>query len=105
MDASVCAPGVFDEDFEVTLRALTSAEELAAARGSKGDVTVMALDMAKRSIHAIDGEVVDRSRGQDEWLWGVIGSGGRQLITAMFANIGTPGEAALGKAMASIKVS
>lgn len=105
MDHTLCAPGTFEEDFEVTLRALTSGEELAAARTSKGDVTVMALEMAKRSVYAVDGEPLDRGRGQDEWFWSVIGSGGRQLVTALFAHVGTPGEAALGKAMASIKVS
>jgi len=104
IDHTVCAPGIFEEDFEITLSALTSADELAAARASKGEVTVMALDMARRSIVAVDGEPLDRSRGQDEWLWQVLGGGGRQLVAAMFAQVGTPGEAALGKALETLRI-
>lgn len=104
IDHSVCAPGVFGEDFEVTLLALSPADELAAARESKGDVMTMATSMARRSLHSVNGETIDRGRGMDEWLWENLGSGGRQLVTAMFAWVGTPGEDAMGKAQASLRI-
>lgn len=104
VDHSVCAPGVFGEDFELTLLALSPADELAAARESKGDVMSMAQAMARRSLHSLNGEVIDRGRGMDEWLWEHLGSGGRQLTTAMFAWVGTPGEDAMGKAQASLRI-
>lgn len=104
IDHSVCAPGVFDEDFELTLLALSPADELASARESKGDVLCMASAMARRSLYALNGEVIDRGRGMDEWLWENLGSGGRQLTTAMFAWVGTPGEDAMGKAQASLRI-
>lgn len=102
VDHTVCAAGVFDEDFELTLRSLTSQDELAAARACKGDVTVMAMLMARNSLHALNGAMLDRGLGQDEWLWNVLDAGGRQLVVMMFANVGAPGEAALGKALASV---
>lgn len=104
VDHSVCAPGVFPEDFELTLLALSPADELAAARESKGDVLTMATGMARRSLHAVNGQLIDRGVGMDEWLWENLGSGGRQLATAMFAWIGTPGEDAMGKAQASLRI-
>lgn len=104
VDHTVCNPGVFEEDFEVTLTALTPHDELAATRESKGDVMAMAMSMARRCISHVNGAAVDRSVGMDEWLWNALGTGGRQLVTAMFAYVGTPGEEALGKAQTSLKV-
>jgi hypothetical protein len=104
VDHTICAPGIFEADFELTLMALTPGEELAAAREGKGDVLVMASSMARRSMHSFNGAQIDRSSGHDEWLWEVLGSGGRQIVTAMFAFVGTPGEEALGKAQTSLRV-
>lgn len=105
VDHTVCAPGVFDEDFELTLSALTPGEELAAARACRGDVTSMAMTMARNSVTHVNGTPIDRSVGQDEWLWNVLGSGGRQLVVAMFAFVGVPGEDAMGKAQATLRVT
>lgn len=104
MDHTLCAPGVFEEDFDVELIGLTPGDELAAARESKGDVTVMAMSMARRSLSKVNGQAIDRSTGMDEWLWQNLGSGGRQLVVAMFAWVGTPTEDALGKAQTSLRI-
>lgn len=103
VDADCCAPGIFDEDFELTLGSLTPTMELEAAREAKGDPATMAMIMARKSLVQFNGEAIEA--GQDEWLWVALDSGGRQLVMAMFVNVGTPGEVALGKATASLRVS
>lgn len=104
LDHSVCAPGVFDADLEVTVQSLSAAQELQAAKSAKGDATVMAFEMAKLSVLAVDGEALDPSIGEDEFFWEALDQGGRQLVVGMFARVGTPDDEAAGKAEASLKV-
>lgn len=103
VDHTVCAPGVFDEDFELGLVSLSPDQELAAARESKGDAATMAMMMARKSLATFNGAPIEP--GEDEWLWQALDAPGRQLVMAMFVNIGTPGEAVLGKAIKSLIVS
>jgi len=102
MDHTVCVPGIFDEDFEITLGALTPRLELDASKQSKGDPTTMAFVMAKLSIMEVNGEPVSGGRGQSEFLWEALDQGGRQILVAMFSKIGAPDEDALGKAEGSV---
>ena len=104
VDHSLCMPDVFESDFEITLQSLTSRAEMKAARDSKGDPTAMAFLMAKASIVAVDGEAVDETNGEDEFLWEALDQGGRQLVVSMFAKVGTPDDDSAGKAEASLKV-
>jgi hypothetical protein len=104
LDHTVCAPGVFDEDLEITLGSLTPSMELEAANRSKGDPTSMAFLMARMSILSVDGDPVTASDGMDEWLWAALDQGGRQLTVAMFARIGTPDPEAVGKASSTLRI-
>lgn len=104
LDCTVCAPGVFDEDLEITLGSLTPAMELEAANRSKGDPTSMAFHMARLSIQSVNGDPVSQSDGLDEWLWAALDQGGRQLVVGMFAKIGTPDPDAVGKASATVRI-
>ncbi|MFW6087403.1 MAG: hypothetical protein ACODAG_09370, partial [Myxococcota bacterium] len=49
MDADSCAPGIFPEDFEITLESLASQQEVEAARAAQGDPTSMAYHLARSS--------------------------------------------------------
>lgn len=101
MAASGCVPGVFAEDFDITLRAITPALELEAMRAANGEMMAMAFEMARRSIVAFNGAPVPA--GMDEWLWVALGTGGRQIVTGMFARL-TGSEEAQGKALATLRV-
>lgn len=104
VEAEACAPGVFDEDFEVTVQSLSAGEEMLAAKAARGDATVMAFEMAKLAIVEVDGEPLDRASGEDEFLWEALDQAGRQLVVGMFTRVGTPDDDAAGKAEASLKV-
>ncbi len=98
---SDCAPGVFPEGsrFRLTLAALTSGAELKALRGCT-DPTEILYVQARASIEALNGApVVDAN--QLDFLWEVLGSAGRQLVLAMYAQIGSVSPAGLGKALSS----
>jgi hypothetical protein len=104
VDHTICEPDVFDDDFELTVESLTAAAELEASRAAKGDPVTMAVMMARRSVFALNGVPIDRSRGEDEWLWNVLGTAGRNLVMSMFVHVGTPGEAAMGKAAGTLRI-
>ncbi len=104
MDYAVCVPGIFEEDFEITLGALTPRLELEASRQSKGDPTTMAFVMAKLSIVSGNGDSLSQAKGEADFLWEALDQGGRQILVAMFAKIGAPDEDALGKAEESASV-
>ncbi len=103
IDGSECAPGVFcDEDgvyydFKVTLRALSSAEELDVF--SVSDVTEDqvggAFQMAKKSFYKMNGTRLKSD--QKELLWELLGPKGRQLIMRGFGEISQISPAAVGK--------
>lgn len=102
MDHTVCVPGIFEEDFEITVGALTPRLELEASKQAKGDPTTMAFLMAKLSVMQVNGDTVSAGRGQLEFLWEALDQGGRQIVVAMFSKIGAPDEDALGKAEESV---
>ena len=104
LDHGACAPGVFEADLEITLGSLTPAMELEAANRSKGDPTTMAFTMARMSLLSVDGDPLVQAEGMDEWFWAALDQGGRQLVVAMFARIGTPDMDAMGKAQATVKI-
>lgn len=101
IDASVCVPGVFAEDFDLTLGSLTPELELQAAAKSGGDPVGMAFHMARLAMVAVNGEPI--GPGADDFLWSALGTGGRQLVTGMFAKL-TGDEGAQGKALATLRV-
>lgn len=102
VDASICAPGVFREDFTITLRSLTPSDELAAAQKSGGDPMKLALTMAMASIHAFDGKVLDQAKR--EFLWAALDQAGRNVVVSQFGALGSPGEDAMAKTLASLVV-
>lgn len=102
VDASICAPGVFEEDFEITLASLTPAAELEAIAAAKGDSISMAFTMARGAIEAVNGAPV--GPGQDEWLWQALDVGGRQVVVGMFAELTGTSAGAAGKARATLRV-
>lgn len=104
IDPSVCAPGVFENDIQVTLGSLTPAMELEAANRSKGEPTTMAFLMARMSIMEVDGDPLTSADGMDDFFWAALDQGGRQMVVAMFARIGTPDPEAMGKATATIRI-
>lgn len=107
MDTGECCPGVFTAPdgtaatLRVTLMALTTAQEVQATRGIT-DAMAIVHAWARTSIAMVDGERL--SADQAEWFWESIGQRGRQLIEAMYQNIGTISPAAVGKAQASARI-
>lgn len=104
VDHTICEPDVFEDDFELTVESLTSSSELAASRAAKGDPVTMAVLMSRASMASLNGVPLDRSRGEDEWLWNVLGTAGRNLVMSMFVHVGTPGDAAMGKAIGTLRI-
>ena len=102
IDHAICSPGSFDEDFELTIQALSAGEEMKACKGAEGDATTLAFSMAKAAICAFNEERL--SSIKVEWLWERLGPAGRQLVTAMFAQIGMADPESMGKASASLRV-
>jgi len=102
VDHTVCAPGVFAEDFEITLASLTPSDELRAIAEAKGDSISMAFTMARHSMEAINGSPIPP--GVDDWLWGALDVGGRQIITGMFAELTGTAAGAAGKARRTLRV-
>lgn len=104
LDGVECEPGVFTDEegnyitFQVTLRGLTSAQELEAMRGVK-DGTEAPLRMCKLALCAINGKPIERDR-LDFW-WEALGSGGRQICFMAFQSLGAASEAAMGKYLTS----
>jgi len=104
IDKDVCAPGVFDDDIDVTLISINSDMELKAIRDCKGDPTSLAFLLARASVYAINGEPVNDAEGEREWLWEALGNGGRAILVGMFGQFGTADAESQGKAMRSLRV-
>lgn len=102
VDAGICAPGVFEEDFEITMASLTPAAELEAIAAAKGDSISMAFTMARGAIEAVNGSPV--GPGHEEWLWQALDVGGRQVVVGMFAELTGTSQGAAGKARATLRV-
>ena len=104
MPAEVCAPGIFDEDFDLTLESLTSAQELEGARKARGDSNVLAMIFTRTSIVGFNGTPLNVSEGQLDWLWEAIGGAGRQIVMGVFTQIGTPSADAQKNVMSGLRL-
>jgi hypothetical protein len=96
-----CAPGMFVDatgaplEFEITLAALSAAQEIKATRGVLDPTEAVQL-MARSSIEKLNGAPVVGE--QVEFLWEALGPGGRQLVIVMYQEVGSLSPANLGKA-------
>ncbi len=99
IDGVECEPDMFVDDagdyitFKVTLRALTSTQEIEALRGIK-DATMAPMMMAKSSLYAIN----DKPIGENDrdFFWECLGPS-RQICMLAFNMLGAASEAAMGK--------
>jgi len=103
-DHTICKPGAFDEDFTLTLRALSPADEIKAAQIAKGDTYATVVTMARLALHAVNGFEIDRGQLEDEQLWNDLDQAGRNLVISMWTEVGTSGSEAVGKARASLQI-
>jgi hypothetical protein len=103
MPADACSPGVFTEDFDITLEGLTSAVELAAARKSKGDPTSLAFWFAYYGLAAVNGDAINDAEGERDWLWEALGPA-RQIVMGMFAKGCMADAESQGKALETVRV-
>jgi hypothetical protein len=100
LDGAVCLPDTFVDaqgnyiDFEVTMRSLSSKEEIAAVDGIE-NAHAVPFALARASFHAINGKPLDS--GQKEFFWEAFGMGGRQICLAAFQQVGSATGIALGK--------
>lgn len=101
MDHTLCAPGVFDEDFEVTLRSTSTADEESIGADAKGAPHRAGKLLALRMMQAVNGVALDRSSAQDEWFWECLGQTGRNVLIKMIEGMVAPGEDVMGKVLAS----
>lgn len=101
--AAECAPGLFDEDFELTLESLTSKVELDAARRSRGDSTSIAFWFAYYSMAAVNGVPLNDAEGEREWLWEALGPA-RQIVLGAYAKGCVADADSQGKALQTIRV-
>jgi len=104
VDRDACCPGVFAQDFELTLRGTTAEMELMAAKGARGDAVAMTMALARSALCEVNGEPIDTGNLEHEWLWEALGTGGRNMVLGIFAQYCTADEASQGKAMRSIRV-
>lgn len=105
LDGACCLPDVFiDEngnylDFEVTMRSLSSAEEIAALDGITNPSQAPFM-LARASFHAINGQPLSVER--KEWFWEAFGMGGRQICLMAFQQVGSASGVALGKFQSTV---
>jgi hypothetical protein len=102
VDCGICSPGVFEDDFELTVTSLDSGTELACAQRAGADPVRLAMLLAFESLFAFNGRPLGVTHR--EWLWEALGSAGRNLVISQFGAVGTPGDEALGKASRSLRV-
>lgn len=104
LDGGECAPGVYVDEagkpyaFWVTLRALSSAEEIDAVRGAGGAAEIP-YRLAKACVHAINDRPV--SKEQRDLHWECFGPAGRQILMTAFHVIGSASGASVGKALSA----
>lgn len=95
--------GVFDEDFDLTLQALSVGQELSISSDFGADQGMALMhEMAKKTILQFDGDPIANA-GQREFLWDALGSGGRQIVLQKMAELAGPLAEAVGKANDSAK--
>lgn len=109
-DGAYGAPGIFaDEegnylDVEITLRSLSSTEELdALSEVTQATAMSAPMAMAKRSIYAIAGKKLHPDRR--DFIWEALGGAGRQFCLMAFQQLGAASQVALGKYQSSFTVS
>src|SRR5690349_2321396 len=101
IDHTICAPGVFDEDFELTLRATTVGIEQTLARAHRNDPTGYQAALVRASLYLFNGAPI--GAGEDEVLWEGMGPAGRNLALVAWQSLVMPTDAAMGKAKGSQK--
>lgn len=87
-------------DFYVTMRSLTSSEEIQALKGMTAAPDMPAL-LAKASLYACNGTPIPVD--QKDLFWEALGNA-RQILTMAFSAIGSASNVALGKYQRSISV-
>lgn len=109
-DGSAGAPEIFTDadtgdylDVEITVRSLSSADEIEALSGISNNIGAAPYALAKRSLHAVEGKPLN-SEGRD-LIWEALGSTGRQLVLMAFQGLGGgASEAAMGKYRSSFSI-
>lgn len=86
----------------IKLLSPTTAQEMEATRAAQGDVLKYVNVLARNTIHAVDGAALDSAKR--EFFWELIGPRGRSIITQQFTPLISPSEAAMGKALATLKI-
>jgi hypothetical protein len=82
-----CRPGVFPAPFTITVRELSTREEMAIIKATKGnDGARLGLMMAQRSIYSFNGEPVVKTAHR-EWLWEALGQRGRNIVSTHYARV------------------
>ena len=104
MPAESCAPGLFDDDFEITVESLSSRVELEAAKKAKADPASISMWFAYYSIVAVNGEPLDDGAGERDLFWEALGTSGRQIVMGVFAQTCMGDLASMGKAMAGVRI-
>lgn len=108
LDGQSCTPDFFIEpstgeyfDVQVTMRSLTSTEEIHALNGvtDAGQVPYM---LTRAALYAINGKPIPEAR--KDFFWEGFGMQGRQLCLMAFQHIGSASGAAVGKFQSSISV-
>jgi hypothetical protein len=101
--SDTCSPGVFSEDFELTLESLDSRMEIECARKSKGDATSMAFWYAYHGMSEVNGDRINDAEAEREWLWEALGPA-RQLVMGLFARGCMVDAESQGKAFGSLRI-
>lgn len=98
VDAELCEPSAFDEDFKVTVEGLSAGAELDALKES-GEGTSMGFALAKRSIKQFNGKMLKKH--EVDLLWDLLGFAGRLEVVNKFMEhcTGVGDGATLGKSL------
>jgi hypothetical protein len=109
-DGMAGAPGIFTDengdylDVELTVRTLSSSEEIEALSSIGTEIGAVPYALAKRSLYAVEGKPLRDE--QRPLIWEALGSTGRQLVLMAFQNLGGgASEAAMGKYRSSFSIS
>ena len=97
-------PGGTYVDVELTVRGLSSAEEIEALSEIGTAINAAPYALAKRALYAVSGRPI-RPEERD-LIWEGLCSGGRQMVLMAFQNLGGgASEAAMGKYRSSFSIS
>jgi hypothetical protein len=86
----------------IKLLSPTSSQEMEATRAANGDALKYVTMLARNTIQLVDGANMDATKR--EFFWELIGPRARSVITQQFTPLIAPSEAAMGKALATLKV-